>query len=501
MKSDTVYSYHTFLFPFVFDMGKRRKNFNQIKKFLEDDWKTVVYDKRYIEEKSEEELELAYNEYQYFLNAPRKAIYRLEGDEKNKDIIVKSYINKRVQKYSKYIIKKGEEEFVLNISSIFLNIYNTGVGILGFKLENTEFSQSTMQSILRINEYGRRIFPPYIGGKQCGLVGDSISITALGQNMIHPQKEDKIVADYKKYLQMDNRDYLSDTTYVSDIIQEVLGKKFSFGKNSNKGTLQCKLVIDDRMFVLSGISNKEFLKNIASQNTNNEYAWEENSRMEYEKHKTDYLYEYVFIDGNEISCIDSEQRYKLLKEHLNTRWLGLEDDKTKEKLGTVYGITQHSMVVATNADFIMKHFLTMYTQMAILTLVQRTSIISLSNMAAELAASINGTKNLKREERNKIIDLQRAYAAFENQILFFEVTAQEQGIELYEMLQKFLLIERENNRLQTQIQHLYEVASMHYSRSINRVMIILGIITFIATIVGLDCTKSLFKIIKSLFKF
>lgn len=42
-----------------------------------------------------------------------------------------------------------------------INLYATGVGFLSFYLKNEDCTQNSPEDILAINQYGRRIMPPF----------------------------------------------------------------------------------------------------------------------------------------------------------------------------------------------------------------------------------------------------------------------------------------------------------------------------------------------------
>ncbi|MBK7010294.1 MAG: hypothetical protein IPH36_17490 [Saprospiraceae bacterium] len=74
------------------------------------------------------------------------------------------YIDKtKKNQYQISIKQKGSrKEIYLTIDGLTLHFYNTGVGVLSYNLSNTEPSQANSETLLQINEYGRRIYPQFI---------------------------------------------------------------------------------------------------------------------------------------------------------------------------------------------------------------------------------------------------------------------------------------------------------------------------------------------------
>ena len=68
--------------------------------------------------------------------------------------------------------------------------------------------------------------------------------------------------------------------------------------------------------------------------------------------------------------------------------------------------------------------------MLTLVLAQRATVIVLQDAASRLS----------NKGKDKLINLQKKYVALQNQLLLFEVTPQEQGIEMYQLLRQQLYL-------------------------------------------------------------
>ena len=92
-----------------------------------------------------------------------------------------------------------------------------------------------------------------------------------------------------------------------------------------------------------------------------------------------------------------------------------------------------------------------------LTLIQRASILKFSEEVTTLS-------KLKQEPTNnlteRISNLYKEYIRFVNQVYFREVTAQEQGIELYNRLQEKMKIAEQVKDLDSEIQELHNYANL-----------------------------------------
>lgn len=148
----------------------------------------------------------------------------------------------------------------------------------------------------------------------------------------------------------------------------------------------------------------------------------------------------------------------LLNSHTYDRWINH---------GTLYGISRYSFVVLTsdlptlkevNADHIFYNAMTVYYQMITLTLAQRASIIRFSEEASYISRLIDKLDDKNLVER--VRELHKEYICFINGMCFNEITAQEQGIELYNIIQEKIGIEKDIKRLDAEISELHQYATL-----------------------------------------
>ena len=102
-------------------------------------------------------------------------------------------------------------------------------------------------------------------------------------------------------------------------------------------------------------------------------------------------------------------------------------------------------------------------EIAILVLAQRASILRFQKQI------INDI------EKKDIQELQAKYIDYRNQLHFFEISPQEQGLELYELIKKQLYIEKEVEVLEKNLGILYEKVNIDNSYMYSQFGIIIGL--------------------------
>lgn len=435
MDSDTIVSYHIFTFPFTWEhtqIGKKyrsfedRTNIHTIRLPGNSSWENISEP---VDIRSKREL---YNEQNFFYRFVHKALY----DSGAKGDIIRHYERKEINYTSvTYTIhvKKNDSIYTLPVQSITLDLYSTGVGILKFYLINDTYIK--LQDILYINQFGRRIFPPFIDTEK-GITGtkdielaESISIEGLDG---HPHR---FFEDFTGY----ETDYHAWTPsrFISSLLEDFTGY----------ACISIVPVIDDRMFVACWWGDDAFSKNIRD----NQYNYFSDPDW----------YKLIFVDTDDASCQNDKMLEKKLDFHTLPRW---------QKYGTLYGLSRYSMIgVMENSDFtksvFLTHFRTIYHRIVEFCIVQRASLLKFSDQVAHIT-------ELKITDPGRIADeisqLYKQFIRFENQVYFDEVTAQDQGIETYEKLQAILGIKEKIKELDRQINELHEYVIVLENQERNR---------------------------------
>jgi hypothetical protein len=175
------------------------------------------------------------------------------------------------------------------------------------------------------------------------------------------------------------------------------------------------------------------------------------------------LYEFLFVDGQSISCRSRTMLHDMLKEHIYHRWL-----EYSKEYGTITGVTEYSMVMVTSDPISQSAFLFEYIEMVILVLAQRASLLAFERRISDCARG-----------KGKVDQIQKDYVLFQSRLLLREVTPQQQGIELYDMLLKNLFIDKECKDVESQISALFTLQNETHSQWDNHLLFGLALVAVI----------------------
>jgi hypothetical protein len=355
-----------------------------------------------------------YNEEVYFYKSVRKAMHTYKGDHKpiTLEYEHKCYNNKNKTYYT--INVRKNKKYKLQIRNIKFKIYEGKIGIITFNLLNNRYKDR--DEILEINEYGRRIYPQHI----------------QSDNNIPHFLSEKIILSKQCNIEKFTTDYHKvNINRISQMIMCLLGDKFSVDEpiESMKDKIVINPIIDDRMFVMCHYYSDDEASNVKYGLKNYE--------------NKDYWCRYLFVDTNYSSCKNDEMKDKIIKNHTYYRW---------SDYGTLYGITRYSYMIITDESSFSKtlgiHFHTMYYEMVCLVLAQRACILAYSESLSKI--------DLEKDTAKKLEDLYKSYLESRKNLYFREVTAQEQGIELYKMLLENMEIDRDIDKLKEEIDEIYQ---------------------------------------------
>ena len=124
-----------------------------------------------------------------------------------------------------------------------------------------------------------------------------------------------------------------------------------------------------------------------------------------------------------------------------------------------------------------------------LVLAQKTAIMQFSVIAESMAEKMRKKNGLLRLINSKIakdlICLQEKYISYKNRMMILEISCQEQGIELYHLLQKQLQIEVEKDILDEQLQGMYDAVNISNETRDNLYALIVAIIALIISVIAL----------------
>lgn len=435
-----IISYHNFTFPFQWCInGKDQDSFpeqtdlNSIDYAQNTNWQRVDNNSPC----SETDGNVLYDERNYFYQFIHNALYDNGGANSlihHFERLEPQLATQGRQKKVVYRIDTEGKSYELTVGAINLNLYTTGVGILSFYLYNDRYPDE--EDVLRINQKGRRIFPPYIGSvDDRKVIADCISIEGLhGKTGLYSE-------DFTSYKNTTGNN--EPARFVKDMI-------FEIAQN-----IHINPVVDDRMFVACWYKNDNWA-NAFSGNGCEEFI------------QGDRWFEFVSVDElYQKSCRNHDMQKELIGKATYRRW---QED------GTLCGITRNSMMCATRSDspdHYLNTFETIYARMAELILVQRASVLRFS---AEIT-NINSNPD-DHDFSHKVQTLYKEYIRFVNQIHFTEVTAQTPGIELYWRLFNSMNLGRQVDKLDNELQELYNYVTLQEESNTNKTM---NTLTWIAT--------------------
>jgi len=475
-----IHSHHIFMFPFQFTKRGEKEEINlyDVSSLLGTNW---VRD-------DSENPELDYNQRNFFYRFDvLENISSLVNRLVSKDITDKKYvitINRKIIKErpepllrdeilrpERPVFQEKPFEFELDIDKVTLDIYKNRIGVFAFHLSNYTYSDPS--SILLINQYGRRIYTPFkdthyrdfeiglktsLEGTKHRELAENITIKQRGIELCS-EKFEQVVYGNKFILPEHITHFvkLDDTIEIKPLLDdrmfvmcwygsEQLGYDFKIKKWTAKQEKEkykyCISSISDRIKggyeVTSAYRNSNQHRSLALNESFDGYGYAVN----------DFWYQYVFVDSYSPSvCNELLKREQLLK-HTYDRWVGCD---------TLYGVTRYSFVCITqplkilkkpeyNTAFILDHFQTMYFRMVSLVFVQRAMIVDFSGQIAELTEKSDSVNDFIEHSKK----LNKEYYEFIEKIYFCEVTTQEQGIELYDLLQKHMRTEDHAKKMETE---------------------------------------------------
>lgn len=427
--STKTYSYHIFYLPFAWKRYKSNDKtlseqikLKDIKPKPGSSWERISEEPQ--DEKEKEEL---FNERQFFFPFVHPIMYDDIG--KDESLILHFEHSKPKSGNVEYKIKVTEKKtYTLKVESMNLNLYSTGVGVLSLFLANNETKEEA--DILNINQFGRRIMLPFYGDKEGrGQTAKSLSISFNDGNDADYTEDFKGVEPSKRYT-------WRPASFIIKLIEDL----------SDDIDTEIHPLIDDRMLV-----NCWYPNNYLACGVKNDKDFM----------TSDFWYRYVFVDkADEVTCQNDEMKKELLEESTYKRW---------QKYGSLYGLTRYSMVALTDEDWfacniLAIHFRTLYSRMFELVMVQRASILRFSDEVSKVSKLKSERSDESRLLTKRIESLYREYISFANQVYFPYVTAQDQGIEMYNILMKQFKSNKMVKDLDEEIDELYQFITLRNER-------------------------------------
>ena len=480
--SQTTHSYHIFLFPFKWEtfQGKNHAQSNIDQRYPLD---KLPVDTNYWQPFTfKAELDKGgfhtYNEYAYFYEHTRDV---LNVDDIADTIHLRQFSYSGITPSSTYQIDIQGSIYTLSLENILVNYYESGVGVLSFFLRNTLYIDK--KDIFRINDFGRRIFPQYLGNQEPFTAATKGSFLAQSIKLtdVRTCLGSEVVEDFSHY---DTQRGIKKSLFVLPRhFKALFGPKYSEpNKNVSVGNVLITPMLDDRMFTICIFYDQAFINQLATRNKADDgYKYLSNSNW----------YQMVFVDGQYITCHSPEMMKEQLENATYDRWLSYKNDENGIVEGHLFGVSRYSFVVVAapawyNQNIVIKHITHQYFQMVLLSLVQRAYIVNFSGEVARISQYLNKNQSFFGRESSQISALYRQYIKFVNRIFFREVTPQEQGIELYEKIQLQMRIREDVKDLDDEINELNSYAEAQQQNHLTLIAGWFAVSSLIATIIGLN---------------
>lgn len=447
-----IHSHHIFMFPFqIENKGEKQlesPNMDAVLEAVKKNWQYSAYDPV--------KSPTCYSEYNYFYEHVRKTVMETRMIEevdagKPSNIIAYPFIKpagKKAKITFNIVIERKDKnkkikKFTLKVQGISLKIFETGIGILILELVN--YSYPDLDSVLLINDFGRRTYPQFLA--------EHDGIETIKESFL-PDKIDFQCDGIRSSETLSFNKYYKKEVRVADYIEKLIGREFL-------RRFEMVPVIDDRMYTVCWYGNNELSRKLNAK-------LPEKDELTYES--SDEWYKFIFLDGKSMGCGGERMKRELIHDCTYHRWVDW---------GTFFGITRYSLMSITGSEgfpynVVRVHMNHQYYQIAVILLAQRASILKFSAQVARISGAIGDLENLEQESPEymqkaekitaSVKKLQAAYIRFINRLWFTEVTPQEQGIEMYSMAVKAMGIEKQITELKDEIKALYDFVDMTFER-------------------------------------
>ncbi len=389
----------------------------------------------------------------------QKAIYEISVKNKDKDA--------------------ANFNYQLIIKDILLTTYDIGIGFMAFFLENRQTSEPA--DILRINDFGRRIYPQYLGYKSPDWKESKFTDAPKGSFLADTIKliglsEEPIEEDFSDY---ENIEYLNGEPFkLPKHISKLIGSQFVIStressQNSSRNRIILSPLVDDRMYVQCYYFSPTVMRKLRRYNEH---------KNKYSYIKNDFWYTYLFIDPSlSPTCTSRPMKEQLLDKHTYDRWLEFRNSSGQYE-SQLFGVSRYSFMTLVERSWfteniLINHHKFLYFQMMALALMQRAAILRFAEEAANVSEVIKMNKNPSYQKR-VIREIYRGYLYFTNKIYFREITPQEQGIELYDKMREVMEIDTDLTALQQEVAELHQYAVLLEGEKSSKEA---GLLTWIAT--------------------
>lgn len=398
-----LFSTHTFFLPFSWKRADGDTGLFSLCNLEGSPWKRVS------------DTSSLYSERQYYFEYVHPALY-----DTGKPDSLMYHLERQVPEDSSYCIHYKGKDICIAVDYVNINFYSGGVGVMSIFCTNRNYVD--MATIKIINDLGRKYVQAYEAENN-----DTIELTLGSEKLVQ--------------------------TYIADLPWKKSAFLEGFLNELKIENLEVGQILDDRMYVMSAIFNSGLSKEIQSGNFHESQNW----------------YELLFCDQEkEMSCHNDDMAKELFQKANYLRW-----QKGTPMYGTLYGISRYSFLcVAAHMrdEFFSKilhnHMSTIYARMYEFAIFQMAAISVFSGKITDIC-KLMYTKGEPRNLLVEISKLYKDYLRFENRQSFNEITNQDQGIELYSIMQRQMGFSRKVAELDEKIAELHNFATLISNQTSN----------------------------------
>ena len=332
--------------------------------------------------------------------------------------------------------------FPLHATFASLDIYEAGVGVFSLTLDCPE-NAIQKEDLLAINDLGRRLYPQTlnVGGIAAAQNSGLLPVSIGFENDLE---------DFAAFV-IDPATGQLPQHFLPKYLLHLLGSRFKvLPGNLKLDDILIENTFDDRMFVLSCLVDEAASAAVSVDNESGNPAYLEDS----------FWYKFIFVDGGSISIKNRAMQRELVNAATYPRWS--ED-------GTVFGASRYSFVAVAKYGWIFGVMAGNYAQLVKLCLVQRAAVLRYREEATAISASIEAEGDPSKI-MEKIRLLHGDFIRFSNRLNFHEVTAYEQGIELYDLIRRQMRVQEQVDALKEELAELHDYSAQLTESVRNRTL-------------------------------
>jgi hypothetical protein len=486
-----------FFFPFAMEQGTYNR-LSRLSRCLQGDWFQGQDDITPYRPKSFPEYQYCHPHARELLFGENKALRYLEVRKEKID-------NWRVK--IRFTRKDGEDkvvevEKILRLDWVTALLYDLDIGVLSFgvsydAMDHSALSTLDMADVLDINNLLRRSAPSFLsygdidqygerpGDNKNGWSGAQKGALELPQEVLFLDESGNAVEETREDFGKDF-DELFKTNGPASGLKPYIGRHFRFWLSKlaaaigvGRDRLVAESILDERNFVTAFV----IAEPKATQWEKGPFP-DESARIKVVESKSNpygtleiesdsfrnFLYQLIYVDPSKNTYTANPGfRDKLLADALYLRY---------RDSGTIYGFTPYSGMYLTHLteegdwaprNILVRHFDSMYFQMANLLLTYRAALLNLSQRSVQISQQVRTAAALERPDIDaKLEDLRADFLKFHNKYWFCELTGQQQGMEIMDLWNRQLGNDRLFKEVEQEVRALHDFAHATLNRRLGK---------------------------------